>query len=140
MSNMQKPAQDPTFDFWEFVSCARCHLPFTPESGGPQSVPFWITECGHVVCNNHLSKVSIFPTRCTASHHSQDQTRPVRNATRRIFRSRLCNMRYVSRVCSASHCPALLPDGSAYVQLVRVCTTRVRHGSFCDKGPSFSIF
>lgn len=44
------------YDFWDFVACARCHLPFVPESGGTPSVPFWVTECGHVICNNHLSE------------------------------------------------------------------------------------
>ncbi|KZT11348.1 uncharacterized protein LAESUDRAFT_734218 [Laetiporus sulphureus 93-53] len=42
------------FDFWEFVNCSRCHLPFAAEAGAP-SVPFWLTECGHVICNNHLN-------------------------------------------------------------------------------------
>ncbi|KAJ3732285.1 hypothetical protein DFJ43DRAFT_997286 [Lentinula guzmanii] len=40
------------FDFWEFVSCAKCQLPFNANGS---TVPFWLTECGHVVCNNHLS-------------------------------------------------------------------------------------
>ncbi|KAI0727230.1 hypothetical protein C8Q72DRAFT_841583 [Fomitopsis betulina] len=44
----------PDLDFWEFVNCARCHLPFETEGGAPP-VPFWLTECGHVVCNNHLN-------------------------------------------------------------------------------------
>ncbi|KAI6132111.1 hypothetical protein EDD16DRAFT_1534629 [Pisolithus croceorrhizus] len=38
----QSSEQD--LDFWDFVSCK-----------GPPAVPFWLTECGHVVCNNHLS-------------------------------------------------------------------------------------
>ncbi|GJE95162.1 RING-type domain-containing protein [Phanerochaete sordida] len=53
MSNLeQAPQQD--FDFWDYVTCSRCHLSFTPDNGGPPPVPFWVTECGHVVCNNHL--------------------------------------------------------------------------------------
>ncbi|KAJ7449937.1 hypothetical protein FB451DRAFT_1287045 [Mycena latifolia] len=40
-------------DFWEFVSCSRCQLPFASDSGA--TVPFWLTECGHVVCNTHLN-------------------------------------------------------------------------------------
>ncbi|KAK7693533.1 hypothetical protein QCA50_003102 [Cerrena zonata] len=48
------PNEQPEFDFWEFVACARCHLPFSAESGAQPPVPFWVTECGHVVCNNHL--------------------------------------------------------------------------------------
>ncbi|KAI0340076.1 hypothetical protein BDW22DRAFT_1399021 [Trametopsis cervina] len=43
------------FDFWEFVSCGRCHLPFSADSRGVPSVPFWVTECGHVLCNTHLN-------------------------------------------------------------------------------------
>ncbi|KAJ7510001.1 hypothetical protein B0H11DRAFT_1170252 [Mycena galericulata] len=51
MSSMS--AAPPEFDFWEFVSCSRCQLPFASESGA--TVPFWLTECGHVVCNTHLN-------------------------------------------------------------------------------------
>ncbi|KAJ7109504.1 hypothetical protein C8R44DRAFT_679714 [Mycena epipterygia] len=51
MSNISAaPAE---FDFWEFVSCSRCQLPFASDSGA--TVPFWLTECGHVVCNTHLN-------------------------------------------------------------------------------------
>ncbi|KAK0451028.1 hypothetical protein EV421DRAFT_1985328 [Armillaria borealis] len=41
------------FDFWEFVNCARCQLPFASDAGA--TIPFWLTECGHIVCNNHLN-------------------------------------------------------------------------------------
>ncbi|KAJ7172344.1 hypothetical protein C8R46DRAFT_1348784 [Mycena filopes] len=52
MSNIsQAPAAE--LDFWEFVSCSRCQLPFASDSGA--TVPFWLTECGHVVCNTHLN-------------------------------------------------------------------------------------
>ncbi|KAF9227650.1 hypothetical protein BS17DRAFT_643344, partial [Gyrodon lividus] len=43
------------FDFWDFVGCAVCHLPFSSTDRGSPLVPFWITECGHVVCNTHLN-------------------------------------------------------------------------------------
>ncbi|XP_006457961.1 hypothetical protein AGABI2DRAFT_114985 [Agaricus bisporus var. bisporus H97] len=47
-------SEPPTdIDFWEFVSCAKCHLPYASEFG--KSVPFWLTECGHIICNNHLN-------------------------------------------------------------------------------------
>ncbi|KAF8844493.1 hypothetical protein BDN67DRAFT_894559 [Paxillus ammoniavirescens] len=47
---------DPSdFDFWEFVGCAVCHLPFSSSDRGAPLVPFWVTECGHVVCNTHLN-------------------------------------------------------------------------------------
>lgn len=52
MSNDQQD-QD-TSDFWEFVACAKCRMPFALESG-VATVPFWLTECGHVMCNNHIS-------------------------------------------------------------------------------------
>ncbi|KAF8798183.1 hypothetical protein BYT27DRAFT_7265288 [Phlegmacium glaucopus] len=42
----------PDFDFWEFVSCAKCQLLFSLDGA---AVPFWLTECGHVICNNHLN-------------------------------------------------------------------------------------
>jgi len=48
-------AGDTVYDFWEAVTCAKCHLRFVPDGGGPPLVPFWITECGHILCNNHLS-------------------------------------------------------------------------------------
>ncbi|KAJ6597020.1 hypothetical protein DFH09DRAFT_109147 [Mycena vulgaris] len=51
MSNVSAPPQE--IDFWEFVSCSRCQLPFASDSGA--TVPFWLTECGHVVCNTHLN-------------------------------------------------------------------------------------
>lgn len=48
-------ASKPEYDFWDYVNCARCHLSYASDVGGPQ-VPFWLTECGHVLCNNHLSQ------------------------------------------------------------------------------------
>lgn len=48
-------AGDSVYDFWEAVTCAKCHLRFVPDNGGPPLVPFWITECGHILCNSHLS-------------------------------------------------------------------------------------
>ncbi|KAN0077069.1 hypothetical protein V8E55_010924 [Tylopilus felleus] len=52
---MAGTTQDPDLDFWDFVTCACCHLPFSPPDRGPPPVPFWITECGHVLCNSHLN-------------------------------------------------------------------------------------
>ncbi|RDB21494.1 hypothetical protein Hypma_011708 [Hypsizygus marmoreus] len=51
MSNISASHSD--FDFWEFVCCGRCQLPFTSTTGA--TVPFWLTECGHIICNNHLN-------------------------------------------------------------------------------------
>ncbi|CAK5277662.1 unnamed protein product, partial [Mycena citricolor] len=50
MSNVSSAQAD--FDFWEFVSCSRCQLPFVSDAGA--TIPFWLTECGHVLCNTHL--------------------------------------------------------------------------------------
>ncbi|KAL4067882.1 hypothetical protein J3A83DRAFT_3766179 [Scleroderma citrinum] len=52
---MHHAASEPDLDFWDFVSCAICHLLFVPNDKGPPAVPFWLTECGHIVCNNHLN-------------------------------------------------------------------------------------
>ncbi|KAI0362059.1 hypothetical protein OH77DRAFT_1416257 [Trametes cingulata] len=52
MSNVSGASAD--FDFWEFVNCSICHLEFVKESGALSSLPFWLTECGHVICNSHL--------------------------------------------------------------------------------------
>ncbi|KAI0293092.1 hypothetical protein BC826DRAFT_890636, partial [Russula brevipes] len=42
-------------DIWEFVTCSKCHLPFSSDPSAPPQVPFWLTECGHVICNLHLN-------------------------------------------------------------------------------------
>ena len=42
------------FDFWDFVECSKCHLPFITDSG--PAIPFWLTDCGHIICNSHLSQ------------------------------------------------------------------------------------
>ncbi|KAI1795905.1 hypothetical protein LXA43DRAFT_990016 [Ganoderma leucocontextum] len=52
MSHISAP---PEFNFWEFVSCGICQLEYIDESGALSNVPFWLTECGHVVCNKHLN-------------------------------------------------------------------------------------
>ncbi|THU87248.1 hypothetical protein K435DRAFT_348012 [Dendrothele bispora CBS 962.96] len=48
---MSVSTSQPDFDFWEFVTCEKCQLPFASGT----TVPFWLTECGHTVCNNHLN-------------------------------------------------------------------------------------
>ncbi|OSD01548.1 hypothetical protein PYCCODRAFT_1369105 [Trametes coccinea BRFM310] len=53
MSNVSGASID--FDFWEFVTCSICHQEFIKENGALSSMPFWLTECGHVICNAHLS-------------------------------------------------------------------------------------
>lgn len=49
----QQPPRD--LEFWDSVDCAKCHLLFAPERGPSPPVPFWLTECGHILCNSHLS-------------------------------------------------------------------------------------
>ncbi|KAJ3905027.1 hypothetical protein F5879DRAFT_900110 [Lentinula edodes] len=49
-----EPISASNFNFWEFVCCAKCQLPFNSSANG-STVPFWLTECGHVICNNHLN-------------------------------------------------------------------------------------
>lgn len=57
------PPQQREFDIWEFVNCSKCHLQFSPDGVSGPSVPFWLTECGHIICNTHLSTYSV-------EHHS----------------------------------------------------------------------
>jgi hypothetical protein len=52
-------SNQPDIDIWEFVDCSKCHLRFSSDSGAPPQVPFWLTECAHVLCNNHLSEFYI---------------------------------------------------------------------------------
>lgn len=56
---VHEPSQQ-EFDFWDYVSCSLCYLLFTPNDKGPPPVPFWLTECGHVLCNNHLRQWYLF--------------------------------------------------------------------------------
>ncbi|KAI9508287.1 hypothetical protein F5148DRAFT_927232 [Russula earlei] len=53
MSHVSSSSADP--DIWEFVTCSKCHLPFSSGPSVPPQVPFWLTECGHVICNLHLN-------------------------------------------------------------------------------------
>ncbi|KAF8710914.1 kinase-like protein, partial [Rhizoctonia solani] len=41
---------------WEYVHCSVCMVLFLPPNHPDPvpDIPFWLTECGHVVCNNHL--------------------------------------------------------------------------------------
>ena len=45
---------DTDLDLWDTISCSKCLLPFLSKAG--PTIPFWLTECGHILCNNHLSK------------------------------------------------------------------------------------
>ncbi|CAA7271538.1 unnamed protein product [Cyclocybe aegerita] len=46
--------EQPDFDFWDFVCCAKCRMPFALDNGSA-TIPFWLTECGHIICNSHLN-------------------------------------------------------------------------------------
>lgn len=50
-------ARDAQYSAWEFVHCSVCYLPFiNPRNpNAPPIIPFWLAECTHVVCNNHLN-------------------------------------------------------------------------------------
>lgn len=55
MSALSSTSQ--TSSYWELVHCHVCYLAYTSidNPSALPSIPFWITECGHVLCNNHLS-------------------------------------------------------------------------------------
>lgn len=56
---------DTDFDLWDTICCSKCLLPFLSKSG--PTIPFWLTECGHILCNNHLSKLAkcrLVPPTC----------------------------------------------------------------------------
>ncbi|KAH7340756.1 hypothetical protein B0J17DRAFT_332372 [Rhizoctonia solani] len=41
---------------WEYVHCSVCMVLFLSPNrlDSTPDIPFWLTECGHVICNNHL--------------------------------------------------------------------------------------
>ncbi|QRV86146.1 casein kinase I [Ceratobasidium sp. AG-Ba] len=41
---------------WQYVHCSMCMVLFLPPNrpNPAPEVPFWVTDCGHVICNNHL--------------------------------------------------------------------------------------
>lgn len=44
-------------DIWEFTHCDHCMLPFEQSSSEQSRVPFWLTECGHVMCDSHICEL-----------------------------------------------------------------------------------
>ena len=60
------------FDIWDTICCAKCLLPF-PSKAGP-TIPFWLTECGHILCNNHLSEQRGFTLPDSPSYGTRSQS------------------------------------------------------------------
>lgn len=50
------PSTSSDSGIWEYVHCSVCMVLFLPPDRPDRApdIPFWLTECGHVVCNNHL--------------------------------------------------------------------------------------
>ena len=61
-------ALKPEYNFWDYANCTRCHLSYTSDVSGPQ-VPFWLTECSHVLCNNHLSQSCLLSAASHLTSH-----------------------------------------------------------------------
>ncbi|THH10805.1 hypothetical protein EW145_g1067 [Phellinidium pouzarii] len=61
-SNADQPQE---FDFWEFVACSKCHLAFSSDGVSAPTVPFWLSDCGHILCNSHLNADQSCPS-CNA--------------------------------------------------------------------------
>lgn len=53
MSEISLNQIEPDADFWNYIACTKCSLTYSADD--TLTIPFWLTECGHVVCNNHLS-------------------------------------------------------------------------------------
>lgn len=124
---MSKP--QPEFDIWEFVSCAKCHLPFSADPAAPPLVPFWLTSCGHVLCNNHisLSPSSLAQEFGGSSRFSCHQARikAVQYAESSAFRWSHSRERYSMAFCQSIglslNVSRQKQDGRSYVGLVREC-------------------
>ncbi|GJJ12740.1 hypothetical protein Clacol_006985 [Clathrus columnatus] len=71
MSTISNKQPLPEFDYWEFVHCAVCFLPFLRDvqdvNSRSPTVPFWLTECGHTV-----SRSKLYGMRC--HEHQADST------------------------------------------------------------------
>ena len=84
------------FDFWEFVNCSVCHLEFVKESGALSSIPFWLSECGHVICNAHLSEsihVVVYACLFTLPGNRQMRIKAAQPVEAPAYRSFPCNER-----------------------------------------------
>lgn len=50
-SDMSSVRSDGAFSLWEFVHCGICYTFWSD----PPRIPLWATDCGHIICNDHLS-------------------------------------------------------------------------------------
>ena len=121
MANASPEQQD--IDFWEFVSCGRCRMPFSTENN-TATIPFWLTECGHIICNNHLS-LSFHccgSSSCSCddiSNSLQTLIRVVLNVDRKEYTWHRCSERFVTSY-SKYRRGSICTDGSTYVDMVSV--------------------
>jgi hypothetical protein len=117
MSRVSAAAQQPEFDFWEFVNCAKCHLPFSVDSTTSPQIPFWLTDCSHVVCNNHLSEY-LASSRPAESHVSaQTAIKVARIVVNKESYWYHCSTRHAIHISLSnnSFIPSELIDGAANV-------------------------
>ncbi|CAE6520894.1 unnamed protein product [Rhizoctonia solani] len=88
---MQNSSNDNSI--WEYVHCSVCMVLFLPPNrlDPVPDIPFWLTECGHVICNNHLmadqscascgaKNPSIVPLQRNMSSPVSEWFRPVADA------------------------------------------------------------
>ncbi|KAI0093672.1 hypothetical protein BDY19DRAFT_918247 [Irpex rosettiformis] len=122
MSKLEGTVQE-DFDFWEFVTCSRCLLPFNLDPSGAPSVPFWLTECGHVLCNHHIK-----PDRSCGKCGERDiQVTSLQSKVR--FTTKL----------SANTVARFLPDGPTNVYLVYRGPPDIVRGGLLSIGTSYVI-
>lgn len=122
------------FDLWDTICCSKCLLPFLSKAG--PTIPFWLTECGHILCNNHLSKQKDFTLPDSPSLRYQVPIKVVHNVALMIFSLPLSKKRFpiplVFDQCSCNHA---FIDGSTDVRVVSSgsigigCNYLLRQGS-----------
>lgn len=129
---------DPDFDFWDFVSCAVCHISYSPADRGPPPVPFWITECGHVLCNSHLSQSLLFTQTSSTDTVDKTQIRVARNVVNRAYNLSPSSAMYAPPFILPIPHTQDLRGGSAHVRLVSPLTSRTRWHRQCCQSTSYT--
>ena len=56
------------FDYLEFAHCGACMAEYLPLGEGAPPQPFWLTDCGHILCNQHLSLSFAYILHATLSY------------------------------------------------------------------------